>query len=42
MLNLSEAEMDWIIEYLEINTGLDISDYIFCPDTVGLDEDAFL
>lgn len=39
----SEAEMDYWIEYLTVNTGLeDLSDYIFYPDTKGLDSDASL
>lgn len=37
ILNYNEAEMDWWLEYLEINTGLDnLTDYIFYPDLVGL------
>lgn len=39
----SEAEMDYWIEYLTVNTGLeDLSDYIFYPDMKGLDSDASL
>ena len=38
-----EAEMDWWIKYLEVNTGLDnLTDYIFYPDLIGLDEDSSL
>lgn len=37
IMNHNEAEMDWWLEYLEINTGLDnLTDYIFYPDLVGL------
>lgn len=36
ILNYDEAEMDWWLEYLEINTGLDnLTDYIFYPNLVG-------
>lgn len=39
----SEAEMDYWIEYLTINTGLpDLTDYIFYPDIKGLDGNASL
>ena len=39
----SEAEMDYWIEYLTVNTGLpDLSDYIFYPDIKGLDNNASL
>lgn len=38
IMNHSEAEMDWWLLYLEINTGLDnLTDYIFYPELVGLD-----
>lgn len=38
ILNHKEAEMEWWLQYLEINTGLDnLTDYIFYPDLVGLD-----
>lgn len=40
---MSLEEMDWHLEYLKINTGLDnLSDYIFYPDLVGLDRNAEL
>lgn len=39
----SEAEMDYWIEYLAVNTGLEnLSDYIFYPGLAGLSEDASL
>lgn len=38
-----EAEMDWWIQYLKVNTGLvNLSDYIFYPDLIGLKRDASL
>jgi hypothetical protein len=38
ILKHSEAEMDWWLNYLKVNTGLDnLTDYIFYPDFVGLD-----
>ena len=43
ILKHSEAEMDWWLEYLKINTGLaNLSDYIFYPNLVGLDLQATL
>lgn len=37
IMNHSEAEMDWWLLYLKINTGLDnLTDYIFYPELVGL------
>ena len=43
IMDFEEAEMDWWLEYLEINTGLDnLSDYIFYPDLIGLDLEATL
>ncbi len=37
----SEAEMDYWIKYLTVNTGLEnLSDYIFYPDLAGLGRDA--
>lgn len=43
LLDYGEAEMDWWLEYLEINTGLDnLTDYIFYPDLIGLDPEASL
>ncbi len=37
LLKHSEAEMDWWLEYLKINTGLaNLTDYIFYPNLVGL------
>ena len=39
----SEAEIDYWIEYLTVNTGLpDLTDYIFYPDIKGLDGNASL
>ena len=38
-----EAEEDWWLKYLEVNTGLDnLTDYIFYPDLIGLDENSSL
>ena len=38
ILEHDEAEMDWWLLYLEVNTGLDnLTDYIFYPDLAGLD-----
>lgn len=43
ILDFEEAEMDYWLEFLEVNTGLDnLTDYIFYPDLVGLDGDASL
>ncbi len=43
ILEHEEAEMDWWLEYLEVNTGLaNLTDYIFYPDLIGLDRDASL
>ena len=43
ILKHREAEMDWWLAYLKINTGLDnLTDYIFYPDLVGLDAQATL
>ena len=43
ILRFKEAEMDWWLKYLEINTGLDnLTDYIFYPDFLGLDPQASL
>ena len=43
ILKHSEAEMDWWLEYLKINTGLvNLSDYIFYPNLVGLNLQATL
>lgn len=43
ILSHSEAEMDWWLEYLKVNTGLpNLSDYIFYPDSVGLNRQAEL
>lgn len=43
LLSHNEAEMDWWLAYLEVNTGLyNLSDYIFYPNLVGLDKDAEL
>lgn len=39
----SEAEMDYWLEYLTLNTGLaDLTDYIFYPDMKGLSNNASL
>lgn len=39
--NHSEAEIDWWLNYLKLNTGLDnLTDYIFYPDLLGLDPQA--
>lgn len=38
---LKESEIDYFIKLLEVETGLeDVSDYIYYPDSVGLDMDA--
>ncbi|MBP3610720.1 MAG: hypothetical protein J6J42_10350 [Lachnospiraceae bacterium] len=43
ILQYSEAEMTWWLNYLKVNTGLNnISDYIFYPDMLGLDSEASL
>lgn len=43
ILDYEEAETDWWLEYLKINTGLDnLTDYIFYPELVGLDPQATL
>lgn len=43
ILDNDEAEMDYWLEFLSINTGLDnLSDYIFYPDRVGLHDEASL
>ena len=43
ILKHSEAEMDWWLEYLKINTGLvSLTDCIFYPNLVGLDLQATL
>ncbi len=43
ILEHDEAEMDWWLLYLEVNTGLDnLTDYIFYPDLAGLDGDPSL
>lgn len=43
ILNHEEAEMDWWLNYLRVNTGLDnLTDYIFYPDLVGIDREASL
>lgn len=43
ILKHSEAETNWWLNYLEINTGLsNLSDYIFYPDIVGLDANSTL
>ena len=43
ILKHNEAEMDWWLEYLKVNTGLvNLPDYIFYPNLVGLDMQATL
>ena len=43
ILKHNEAEMDWWIKYLSMNTGLkNLTDYIFYPNLVGLDENSSL
>ena len=43
ILKHEESEMDWWLEYLKINTGLvNLSDYIFYPNLVGLNLQATL
>ncbi len=43
ILNHEEAETDWWLMYLKLNTGLNnITDYIFYPNLVGLDMQATL
>lgn len=43
ILEHEEAEMDWWLEYLTVNTGLNnLTDYIFYPDLVGLDPQSTL
>lgn len=43
ILEHEEAEMDWWLNYLRVNTGLDnLTDYIFYPDLVGIDREASL
>ena len=43
ILKHSEAEMNWWLNYLKVNTGLDnITDYIFEPDEVGIDPQSSL
>lgn len=38
ILKHSEAEMNWWLNYLKVNTGLEnLTDYIFYPDIVGID-----
>lgn len=43
ILGYGEAEMDWWLKYLEINTGLEnLTDYIFYPNLIGLDPQSTL
>lgn len=43
ILDYGEAEMDWWLKYLEINTGLEnLTDYIFYPNLIGLDSQSTL
>lgn len=43
ILTHDEAEMDWWLQFLKINTGLaNLTDYIFYPDSVGLGREASL
>ena len=43
ILSFRGAELDWWLNYLRINTGLEnLTDYIFYPDFFGLDRQATL
>lgn len=43
ILDYDEAEMEYWLKTLKINTGLrNLTDYIFYPDLLGLDKDASL
>ena len=43
ILTFRGAELDWWLNYLRINTGLEnLTDYIFYPDFFGLDRQASL
>lgn len=43
ILEHDEAEMDWYLTYLEINTGLEnLTNYIFYPNLLGLDSQTTL
>ena len=43
ILTFRGAELDWWLNYLRINTGLEnLTDYIFYPDFFGLDRQATL
>ena len=43
ILEHEEAEMDWWLDYLTLNTGLsNLTNYIFYPQLVGLDSQATL
>ena len=43
ILRHNEAEMDWWLNFLKMNTGLqNLTDYIFYPNLVGLDKDSSL
>lgn len=43
ILKHDETEMDWWLQFLTVNTGLEnLTDYIFYPDLVGLDGESSL
>ena len=43
ILHHDEAETDWWLKFLKVNTGLEnLTDYIFYPDLIGLDGNASL
>ncbi len=43
ILTHNEAETNWWLQFLEVNTGLkNLSDYIFYPGLIGLDENSSL
>lgn len=42
ILEQEEAVMDWQLHFLEVCTKLDVTDYIFYPDDMGLSREATL
>lgn len=43
ILHHDEAVMNWWLQFLKINTGLEnLTDYIFYPDLIGLNENSSL
>ena len=42
ILEQEEAVMDWQLHFLEVCTELDVTDYIFYPDDMGLSGEATL